>query len=458
MNEIETPAEPDAKAGDATTGDWTGEAGAAPRPVTDVAMFGAAPVAPPTPSPAAPVLPGDGPNIEASPPPVTTASPASGRPESNAEIVGYAELRDACWRAHERRQTIIAVLGLPASGKTFFVQRLRQSLSQTHVYSAFRGLPLNWTDRIDRTREILLSSLRPTVKLDSRGAIHLFDVPGDFIAPLVRGGFRREADAYERLNAILLVLSLADAVVFVAPALQVLNRRLYIQEGDDEALMATATLDAAQRADRVNDLERFITSLQYLRGLLQPLRETLAAAERRARRRPLLRRKTQASAPPAAPAGLPEDPKAVLDRAIASALSTPFEQRDSKIDKPVRLPLLMLLSRADELKRRGGPAVTDAFDLDPAWQVVQCHSEYFDHLGGFESYCVDFLTAQRGENPERVIDKQVEGFGADGLLRGWLARAIADGRRPAWMNALRSPRTATRLRRWLDPQFPGIRR
>jgi hypothetical protein len=90
--------------------------------------------------------------------------------------------------------------------------------------------------------------------------------------------------------------------------------------------------------------------------------------------------------------------------------------------------------------------------------VVQCHSEYFDHLGGFESYCVDFLTAQRGENPERVIDRQVEGFGADGLLRGWLARTIADSRRPAWLNALRSPRTATRLRRWLDPQFPRIRR
>jgi hypothetical protein len=427
MSNLDIPAGSDGKGGDAV----------APRPVVEQGMFDPAP--PESPAASTTFLP----------PPAAASEPAApARAEANAEIVGYEEIRDACWRAHARRQTIIAVLGLPASGKTFFVQRLRQSLSQTHVYSAFRGLPPNWTDRIDRTREILLSSLRPTVKLDSRGAFHLFDVPGDFIAPLVRGGFRRESDAYERLAAILLVLSLTDAVVFVAPALQVLNRRLYIEEGDDEALMAGSGLDAAQRADRVNDLERFITSLQYLRGLLQPLRETLRRAERRASGRRLFTR--AAGAPP-------EDPKAVLDQAIATALATPFEQREAKIDRPMRLPLVMLLSRADELKRRGGPGVTDAFDLDPAWQVVQCHSEYFDHLGGFESFCVDFLTAQRGENPQRVIEKGVEGFGADGLLRGWLARAIADSRRPAWMGALRSPRLAARLRRWLDPDFPGVR-
>jgi hypothetical protein len=443
----------------------TGEGGAAPRPVTDVSMFGAplpaslssSVIALPGPAPAEPPPPAIEPGAPEPPPvaPAPAPPPAAARAEANAEIVGYEEIRDACWRAHERRQTIIAVLGLPASGKTFFVQRLRQSLSRTHVYSAFRGLPLDWSDRIDRTREILLSSLRPTVKLDSKGAIHLFDVPGDFIAPLVRGGFRREADAYERLAAILLVLSLADGVVFVAPALQVLNRRLYIEQGDDEALMTTQTLGAAQRADRVDDLERFITSLQYLRGLLQPLRETLAQAERRARRRP-------ASPPVAAAAGAPAadpavDPKAALDAAIAKTMATPFEQREATITRPVRLPLVMLLSRADELARRGGAAVTDSFDLDPAWQVVHCHSEYFDHLGGFESFCVDFLTAQRGENPERVIDKQVEGFGADGLLRDWLAKAVADSRRPAWLNALRSPRLATRLRRWLDPQFQAGR-
>jgi hypothetical protein len=405
-------------------------------------MFDAAPVAAPPPAhadePAAPP-----------PPPEPAAAPAPARAEANAEIVGYEAIRDACWQAHDRRQTIIAVLGLPASGKTFFVQRLRQSLSQTHVYSAFRGLPPNWTDRIDRTREILLSSLRPTVKLDSPGAFHFLDVPGDFIAPLVRGGFRPESDAYQRLGAILLVLSLADAVVFVAPALQVLNRRLYIEEGDDEALMAGSGLDAAQRADRVDDLERFITSLQFLRGLLQPLRDVLAAAERRVAGRRLFRPATGAP---------PEDPRVVLDQAIATALATPFEHRQATITRPMRLPLVMLLSRADELKRRGGAGVTDAFDLDPAWQVVQCHSAYFDHLGGFESYCVDFLTAQRGENPQRVIDQAIEGFGADGLLGGWLARAIADSRRPAWLNTLRSPRMAARLRRWLDPAFPGIRR
>jgi len=257
------------------------------------------------------------------------------------------------------------------------------------------------------------------------------------------------------------VLSLADAVVFVAPALQVLDRRRYVAEGDDEALAGGATLDAAQREDRVRDLEQFITSLQYLRGLLQPLRERLAAAERRAPRRPSALARLL-SGPPKGPQPAPgaadaNDPKAVLDAAIAEALATPFEKRETRITRPVRLPLVMLLSRADELKRRGGPGVTDDFDVDPAWQVAQCHSEYFDHLGGFESFCVDFLTAQRGENPERVIDRQVEGFGADGLITGWLARAVADSRRPAWLNVLRSPRTAARLRRWLDPSFPGVR-
>jgi hypothetical protein len=340
------------------------------------------------------------------------------------------------------------VLGLPASGKSFFIQRLRQSLSQTHDPRALHGLPRNWTDRIDRTREILLTSLRPTARPDSRGAIHLLDVPGDFIAPLARGGFRRESDTYERLDAILLILSLADAVVFVAPALQVLNRGLYIEQGDDEALMGASVLDIADRRNRVDDIERFITSLQFLRDLVQPLRETLVAAERAARRRPIAR------AAPAAPEA--PDPKAVLDQAIAAVLATPFEARDTRLRGPIRLPLLMLLSRADELKRRGG--VGDDFDLDPAWQVVQCHSDYFDRLGGFESLCVDFLTAQRGENPPFVVDRQSDGFGADGLLKGWLARAIADSRRPRWLNALRSPRTATRLRRWLDPHFPGLRR
>jgi hypothetical protein len=422
-----------------------GDRPGSPRPVIELGMFTTSPDAPEA-SPAPAKDPGA--------PIVGEAAPEGGsrRADANAELVSYQVIREACWRAHGRRQTIIAVIGLPASGKTFLIERLRQSLSQTHTCSAYRGLPRDRSERIDRTREILLSSLKPTVKPDSPGAIHLFDVPGDFIAPLVRGGFRSESDAYQRLDAILLVLSLADAVVVVAPALQVLDRRRYVETGDDEALMGEQTLDQAQRADRVSDLERFIASLQYLRDLLQPLREALTAAERRAGRKTSGRGDAAGAAP--APAA---DPKAALDEAIARTLATPFEQRESVIDRPMRLPLVMLLSRADELRRRGGASVTDDFDLDPAWQVANCHSEYFDHLSGFEAFCVDFVTAQRGQNPERVIDRQVEGFGVDGLLRGWLARAIADSRRPAWMNVLRSPRMATRLRRWLDPQFPRLR-
>jgi hypothetical protein len=423
----------------------TGEAHAPPRPVTVTDLFSAA-LEPASPQPGTPgseaaAAEPPPPPPAAPPPQPPAAEPLAGprRADANAEIVTYEEIRDTCWAAHRRRQAIVAVLGLPASGKSFFIQRLRQSLSQTHVHSAFRGEPASWNDRIDRTRQILLSSLRPTVKLDSRDAIHLFDVPGDFIAPLIRGGFRQEADIDARLGAILMVLSLADALVFVAPALQVLDRRLYIAQGDDEALTGTSSLDEAQRIDRVADLERFISSLQYLRGLLQPLRETLAEAERRAGRK-----------------GPAVDPKSVLDQAIQTALATPFERRQARIDRPVRLPLLMLLSRADELKRRGGASVTDDFDVDPAWQVVQCHSEYFDHLSGFESYCIDFLTAQPGENPQ-MVNPDVKGFGADGLLRRWLRPAVADSRRPAWLNALRSPRTATRLRRWLDPDFPKVR-
>jgi hypothetical protein len=428
-----------------------GAAGGPPRPVNETGMFETDPVRPPPTSAqvSVPFLP---PPPPPPPPPGGEPHPPAGggqpRADANAEIISYEAIREQCWMAHGRRQTIIAVLGLPASGKTFFIQRLRESHRSTHDYRAYRGLPQAWGARIERTTQILLTSLRPKVRPDSRGAIHLFDVPGDFIAPLVRGGFQPGSDPYNRLAAILLVLSMADAVVFVAPALQVLNRRLFIEDGDDEALRAPATPDAprrrADRVDRVDDLERFITSLQFLRDLLQPLRETLAVAERNARR--------------GSKVGEPVDPKAVLDQAIAGVLATPFEKRETRIVRPMRLPLMMLLSRADELKRRGGAAVDDAFDLDPAWQVIQCHSEYFDNLSGFESFCVDFLTAQRGENPERVIDDKVEGFGADGLLRGWLARTIADSRRPAWLGALRSPRMATRLRRWLDPDFPGIRR
>ncbi len=344
-----------------------------------------------------------------------------------AEIKTYDDIRNACWAARRAKQNIIVVLGLATSGKSFFIRRFGRTLENTHIVRPWRGLPPSRSAEIDRTREILLYRFEPLKNSDGPACVQVFDVPGDDFAPLVRGGFDTSNDD-GKLKLISVILALADIVIFVAPALQVLDQDLYQREGDD------LKLTPPERARRVAELESFIDSLPYMRDAVGPLRR--AAPRRRPKGRS------------------PADEERLLDEAVEAMLKTPAVAR--KPSPAFRMPALLLLSRADELYRvlASGSEDVSGFDEDPAWQVVQRHKRYFVHLAErFDSFAADFITAEVGRKPTKVTDSGVEYGGVSGLVKGWINPAIRDARRPAWLNRLRSPSVAMRVRVALDPQF-----
>jgi hypothetical protein len=350
--------------------------------------------------------------------------------------VGYEEIRRACLAARSRKRKVIIVVGLATTGKSFFVRRLFHSLRRRYTYSTLKGLPDTGDLTIDRTKEVLLYSFERIAKPRSPENFDIYDIPGDQFVKLVRRGFVVGGDDRETVKLIYAILAFADAIVFIAPALQVLKRDLFVSEGDDLAL------NPGERLERMKDIERFIQSLNPMTRVMALLREQMHA---RFSGNPFAKDRPKGEAGRAAAA----------DQVIDDVLAMNFETLQRRLPKSPRLnmPAVLLLSRADELRARL-ERHRDSFDYDPTYQLLFRGREHLDNLAGrFDSFSADFLTAEDGHRPGEAFRARSDSYGAYGIMERWILPAIGACSRWRWMRWLEAPSIALAVRRRLDPRF-----
>ncbi len=156
-------------------------------------------------------------------------------------------------------------------------------------------------------------------------------------------------------------------------------------------------------------------------------------------------------------------PKAARNRLPVLAGITFDKQGAPSTTLTAPVPLLLLLSRTDEYRRRIAGNDPD-FDADPARMLVTHDLNRFKHYSRwFEAFAVDFITSEEKSNPTVDFIGKTGGEGFRGVFEHWLLPAIGRSRRPLRVNPLRavrwykrfwrSPVIATSIRYFLDPTF-----
>jgi hypothetical protein len=381
-------------------------------------------------------------------PPEATIAPQATTPADTPDAtaarkedatVSYEDIRKCCLAARGLRRKVVVVVGLATTGKSFFVKRLFNTLKRDYTYATLKGLPDTHAAKIDRTKEVLLYQAERIAKPRSPKNFDIYDMPGDQFVKLVRQGFEVADSDRDTVKLIYATLAFADAIVFIAPALQVLKRDLFLAEGDD------LDLTLLGREERLKDMDRFIQSLNPMTRVMALLREKMAGRYRAALK---VKGKIDKAAARAAAA----------DGAIDEVLAMNFAALQHEIPKSPRLNLLalLLLSRTDELRARLSGS-RDQFDCDPSYQLLYRGREHLDHLAKrFDVFSVDFLTAQDGHRPNEDFDPDKPSYGTRGLFEDWLLPSVRTCRRWRWTRLFEKPSVALWLRRRLDPAFNTI--
>jgi hypothetical protein len=357
--------------------------------------------------------------------------------------VGYEDIRDCCVNARKQRRKTIVVLGLAATGKSFLVKRLRTVLGDDYTCATMRGLPKSaGLQVVDRTKEVLLYRFSHAGAINSPQSFDIYDVPGDKFTKYMNGGWAGEIDGEDRqmLRLFFAIFAFANAVIVIAPALQVLEPKIYDQQGDDvedyqrELHRRNPNIPLPTRSARdirARDVEQFVDSLDPMTRVIALLKDQVR------------------------PRGAVDD--AAVDKAVDTVLAMNFRNILNSHPKslPLPVPVLLLLSRADELRRRLDEAARDDFDRDPALYLLKRRSAYFYHLARrFAAFSVDFLTAESREQPgDENFQPDRPSYGAARLVNDWLLPAIDHCRRPRWWLALQRPYLVAKLRSWLDADF-----
>ena len=369
--------------------------------------------------------------------PAADAGAAAAEPMATMDVaaakVDYAEIRRACLIAKSQKRKVVALVGLSTTGKSFLLKRLMIDEKREYSPKHLKGLATVGAQAVPRTKEVHLYRFN---RIDGRQSknVDVYDVPGDQFVALVRNGFVVAPGDRDTLGLLYTICAFADAIIFVAPALEVLKGADFLEHGDGLGL------NRHERQERIRDIDTFITCLDPMTKVMALLRERLDEVYRAERRNKV---------PPA------KAREAAADKAVADTMKMTFEELEHAVPRRSRLnmPALLLLSRADELRSRI-PSGRDSFDYDPILQLLRRRRDHLDHLAGrFDAFSVDFLTAEDGHQDGVNFNPRAPSWGARNLIKDWLLDTVSACRKPHWLRPLQSPSMALRLRRWLDPRF-----
>lgn len=408
-------------------------------------LVGAADVAVPlTSSSAAPTVSVDPPPVRAQPTPAQpeptdSTAKATGRDEADpntadatdgssstldseeaaptvpSAAIDYDEVVEMLVNRSPHRRTVV-LFGFSTSGKSFFLQRLEAMHKENYTVSQRNHLS-DGSPVIDRTKDVL-HYIWNHIKADH--ALDIFDVPGEQFMNYAMNFATMRPDFRESFSAI---LSAADAIVFIEPAILTLAVDTFKRDGDIVSA-ARSEID-----DRVLQHGRFINALGILARRLNRLigsgdRSHLSSAE-------------------------------ALRSHVETANAIEHADLVNERSKRVPLPALLLLSRADDYQRRVACAGT--FDQDPMRALLFDKPRVTHFAQLFESFSVDFITADAMKTQRINFDEASPHAGFVDFLDGWLLPAIRDSRQPRWRKKLRMrlrhPSAALRMRRLISGSF-----
>jgi hypothetical protein len=342
--------------------------------------------------------------------------------EDRIASVDFEQIRDKCRFAKGHRRKIIAIVGLAATGKSYLLHRLADVLKTEYGMTAHGGLVISKKKAIGRTKDVLLYHFNKIDESARPSEFDVYDVPGDQFARMVGQGWVLSGSDWEQLKLFYAVFAYADALIFVAPAMQVLMREEYIEHGDSIAA------DKDDRKIRADDIEAFVASLDPMTRMIVRLRDLL--------------------------------PQVGLEDAVNQVVKLSFPQLMEVVPATRRLPMpaLLLLSRAYEIEPLLSARDREWYDADPAANLCRYNPAHFEHLAHrFEAFSVDFLTAElKREGGADEFDPSNPHYGADGVIQDWLLPAIDFCALPRWRRWLQRPVAAVRLRRLLDTEFGRI--
>lgn len=360
--------------------------------------------------------------------------------DEGAAVKSVEELIEECVRAEHLNRRIILIIGLPTTGKSFLVQRLKRSLRRDYTFADYRTLSASGAQGVGRTQDVLLTQFTRIGRWSAKENFDLYDMPGDWFSRLLANDGLNNPDENPFFSLIYTILTFADAIVFLAPAYHVLRPGDFVAHGDDDP-----DLKLTDREARKEQMDIFVDSLEPITIATLLLRREL---RRQMPKRPLFGRARQDARRTAASA------------AVNKIGSMKFRDIRNEVRTAARLdiPGALLLSRADELARKLKPDERDQFDRDPAQVMLSLGQgrEYFSHLSSrFPAFSVDFLTAQENKTFTRTFRPERPHAGVKSFFVDWLLPAITDCRKPGFTRWLDSPGVALWMRRWLDPTFAG---
>lgn len=371
------------------------------------------------------------------------------------------EFEEACKhlvQARKKGRITAIVAGLATSGKTFFIRRLFKELQGEHTAQGLSGALDFSGSTTDRTKGVIYYGLSSTGGMPS---IDLYDVPGEQFKELA---LAHASEPSEEIKTMCAVFGAADICILIEPALEVLAQECYLAEGDSynkrtaddfrKQLKEDAKFrDLAKPAfeqevqQRVNAfrlghielVKAFANNLDSLRIRIVHLRNLAAKALEE---------------------GKPEALKAAVEKNLATAYS---EQRTER-HRPLPIPGLLLLSKADEYVARAVVPGDEDFDRDPALTLSHVDPDRMRvYSRAFRIFGVDFITSEPAEDPLaedsdaydiRTFVGRPGAAGFDRIIQDWIAPSAKAARRkigPA--HNLSSPWMAYFWRRLLDPEF-----
>lgn len=338
----------------------------------------------------------------------TGAHPAAGQAPSRDDsgaTVAAKELPGALWRAKAEGMAIIILLGLSATGKSFFAQRLDDVSMQHYEPGTMKGAISYHApgDLIDSTKDFLFYRFNPLPGSPAR-AFALLDMPGELFRDWVRINYASDdAGAFASLSV---ALALADALLIAVPALQLLEQQHFLDHGD------RLNRDLSARQARCRELEAFLRSLQSMRAACQPLRR---AAGGHGDRRPL------------------ENRQAALDAAVGQA---PGDRQGFDQRAPLSMPAFLMLTRGDELGGLYGSEARANFDRDPHLDLAEAKPAWYKQMASqFTRFGVDFVSPCAGAL-DTAFDPGKPHYGVDGLLEKWVFPSIDAARRAPGAGAI----------------------
>lgn len=317
------------------------------------------------------------------------------------------------------RTPIVSVIGFGNSGKSFFVNRLRQDLPS----GPWKVWP-RAAEIIDTTPEgIELTRLVPTDVRLSRGRNHgyvVVDCAGESFVQALEGQFKTGTLDGVLARSYLAAISLASALILVIRTEDILEMSRAEQ----------AKLSDADRSQREFVRKQIVNGFEDIINVLVVSRERL----------------------------LKEEPEAFLRHGLSrEELAEAFKRNQNLC----RQPLLVAFSQADRLGnvyRR-----EDAYDADPfSFAMASAPTLVNAVHRTFKHYRFDFMSAFYGHNADgpdrRNADYELPSYGARDVFL-WIHNLLQPRPWTQPFKLARRPiptRHVVRLRRRLDSDFDGL--